>query len=77
MENLHERHVVLLREMDSHYKMIEKETQEYYVEFLLKWRENAKNKITQYRRQSEQLSVDREQLQKEKVQLENELEFER
>lgn len=50
MKHMHERHVKLMREMDSNYKMIEKETQEYYVEFLQKWREVAKNKITQYRR---------------------------
>ena len=34
MKTMHERHVKLMREMDSNYKMIEKETQEYYVEFL-------------------------------------------
>ena len=34
MKHMHERHVKLMREMDSNYKMIEKETQEYYVEFL-------------------------------------------
>ena len=50
MKNMHERHVNLMREMDSNYKMIEKETQEYYIEFLQKWREVAKSKITQYRR---------------------------
>jgi len=50
MKTMHERHVKLMREMDSNYKMIEKETQEYYVEFLQKWREVAKSKITQYRR---------------------------
>ena len=67
MENMHERHVKLMREMDLNYKMIEKETQEYYVEFLQKWREVAKNKITQYRRQSEHLSIEKEQLLKDKV----------
>ena len=46
MKHMHERHVKLMREMDSNYKMIEKETQEYYVEFLQKWREVAKSKIT-------------------------------
>ena len=50
MKNMHERHVKLMREMDQNYKMIEKETQEYYIEFLQKWREVAKSKITQYRR---------------------------
>ena len=50
MKHMHERHVKLMREMDQNYKMIEKETQEYYVEFLQKWREVAKGKITQYRR---------------------------
>jgi hypothetical protein len=50
MENMHERHVKLMREMDSNYKMIEKETKEYYCEFLEKWREVAKNKITLYRK---------------------------
>lgn len=71
---MHERHVKLMREMDSNYKMIEKETQEYYVEFLQKWREVAKSKITQYRRQSEQLLLDKEGLSKEKKGVETELE---
>lgn len=74
MKHMHERHVKLMREMDSNYKMIEKETQEYYVEFLQKWREVAKSKITQYRRQSEQLLLDKEALQKEKAGVETELE---
>lgn len=74
MKHMHERHVKLMREMDSNYKMIEKETQEYYVEFLQKWREVAKSKITQYRRQSEQLLHDKEMLVKEKLGVESELE---
>ena len=55
MKRMHERHVKLMREMDNNYKMIEQETQEYYIDFLQKWREVAKSKITQYRKQSEQL----------------------
>ena len=74
MKNMHERHVKLMREMDSNYKMIEKETQEYYVEFLQKWREVAKGKITQYRRQSEQLIQEKEALTKEKGAVESDLE---
>lgn len=66
MKNMHERHVKLMREMDQNYKMIEKETQEYYIEFLQKWREVAKSKITQYRRQSEQFQHEKEALSKEK-----------
>ena len=66
MKNMHERHVKLMREMDQNYKMIEKETQEYYIEFLQKWREVAKSKITQYRRQSEQFQQEKEALSKEK-----------
>lgn len=46
MQKMHERHVKLLREMDENYKLIEKETQEYYLEFLSKWKEVARNKIT-------------------------------
>lgn len=44
-----------MREMDTNYKLIEQETQDYYIEFLQKWRELAKNKISQYRRQCEHL----------------------
>ena len=43
---MHERHVKLMREMDENYKLIESETQEYYLEFLQKWKEVAKSKIT-------------------------------
>ena len=53
-----------MREMDTNYKLIEQETQEYYIEFLQKWRELAKNKISQYRRQSEHLIQENQQLQK-------------
>jgi hypothetical protein len=45
MRRMHERHVRLMREIDENYKMMESETQEYYVEFLSKWRDMAKNKI--------------------------------
>lgn len=34
MKVIHERHVKLMREMDLNYKMIEQETQDYYIEFL-------------------------------------------
>ena len=47
---MHERHVNLMREMDTNYKLIEEETQAYYIEFLQKWRELAKSKISQYKR---------------------------
>lgn len=30
-----------MREMDENYKMIEQETQEYFLEFLKKWKEVA------------------------------------
>jgi hypothetical protein len=34
MKTMHERHVNLMREMDTNYKLIEQETQDYYIEFL-------------------------------------------
>ena len=34
MKKMHERHVKLMREMDENYRLIEQETQEYYIEFL-------------------------------------------
>jgi hypothetical protein len=49
MKKMHERHVRLMREMDENYRLIEQETQEYYIEFLSKWKEVAKQKINQYR----------------------------
>lgn len=66
MQKMHERHVKLLREMDENYKLIEKETQEYYLEFLSKWKEVARNKITQYRRAIDQLYTDMENTKKDK-----------
>ncbi len=57
---MHERHVKLMREMDENYKLIEQETQEYYIEFLSKWKEVAKSKITQYRKAIEQLASEKE-----------------
>ena len=46
--------------MDENYKLIEQETQEYYIEFLQKWKEVAKNKITQYRKAIETLASEKE-----------------
>ena len=56
MKKMHERHVKLMREMDQNYKLIEEETQEYYIEFLRKWKEVAKQRILQYRKNTESLS---------------------
>ena len=39
---MHERYVNIMREMDKNYILIEEETQEYYIEFLKKWKEVAK-----------------------------------
>ena len=63
---MHERHVNLMREMDKNYKLIEQETQEYYIDFLHKWREVAKSKISQYRKQSEELALEKEELMRSK-----------
>lgn len=49
MKKLHDRHVKLMREMDENYNLIEQETQDYYIEFLSKWKELAKSKIANYR----------------------------
>eukprot|EP00826_Nyctotherus_ovalis_P033667 TRINITY_DN2740_c0_g1_i1.p1 TRINITY_DN2740_c0_g1~~TRINITY_DN2740_c0_g1_i1.p1 ORF type:complete len:405 (-),score=133.75 TRINITY_DN2740_c0_g1_i1:52-1266(-) len=49
MRLMRERHLVLVKEMDAHYKAIEAETQEHFAEFLEKWKRLAKNKIEQYR----------------------------
>ena len=55
-----------MREMDENYKLIEKETQEYYIEFLGKWKEVAKQKIQQYRKNTESLALEKDKMQKEK-----------
>jgi ElaB/YqjD/DUF883 family membrane-anchored ribosome-binding protein len=55
MKRMHERHVNLMREMDDNYRLIEQETQDYYIEFLNKWKELAKAKIKSYREQCERL----------------------
>lgn len=67
MEKMHEWHAKLIRDLDINYKLIEQETEEYYIEFLQKWRELAKSKIKQYRRQSEQLLIENQNLQREKA----------
>jgi hypothetical protein len=66
MKKMHERHVKLMREMDQNYKRIEEETQEYYIEFLRKWKEVAKQRILQYRKNTESLSQEKERIEKEK-----------
>ena len=67
MKIMHERHVNLMREMDTNYKLIEQETQDYYIEFLQKWRELAKNKISHYKRQSEHLMIENQNLLRDKA----------
>ena len=62
MKRMHERHVGLMKDMDENYKMIEKETQEYYIEFLGKWKEIAKQKIQQYRKTTEALAKEKDLL---------------
>jgi hypothetical protein len=60
-----------MREMDSNYKLIEQETQDYYIEFLQKWRELARSKISQYKRQAETLTQENQALQTQKTHQEN------
>ena len=67
MKIMHERHVNLMREMDTNYKLIEQETQDYYIEFLQKWRELAKNIISHYKRQSEHLMIENQNLLRDKA----------
>ena len=68
MKKMHERHVKLMREMDENYRMIEQETQEYYIEFLQKWKELAKAKIARYRQQCDDLVAEKVQIVKNKDQ---------
>jgi hypothetical protein len=68
MKKMHERHVKLMREMDENYRMIEQETQEYYIEFLQKWKELAKAKIARYRQQCDELVAEKVQIVKNKDQ---------
>ena len=51
----------LMREMDDNYRLIEQETQDYYIEFLHKWKELAKAKIRSYREQCERLVAEKGQ----------------
>jgi hypothetical protein len=67
MKKMHERHVNLMREMDKNYKLIEEETQEYYIEFLKKWKEVAKQRIQSYRKTTEALTLEKEKIEKEKA----------
>jgi hypothetical protein len=62
MKKMHDRHVKLMREMDENYRLIETETQEYYIEFLQKWKELAKNKIARYRQQCDDLVAEKMQI---------------
>lgn len=72
MKKLHDRHVKLMREMDENYNLIEQETQDYYIEFLSKWKELAKSKIANYRQQCEVLIAEKVQVVKNKdLQIEN------
>jgi hypothetical protein len=56
-----------MREMDKNYKLIEEETQEYYIEFLKKWKEVAKQRIQSYRKTTEALTLEKEKIEKEKA----------
>ena len=72
MKKLHDRHIKLMREMDENYNLIEQETQDYYIEFLSKWKELARSKIANYRQQCEVLISEKVQIVKNKdLQIEN------
>lgn len=62
MTKLHDRHVKLIREMTDNYNLIEQETQDYYIEFLSKWKDLAKAKIASYRQQCEVLIGEKEKI---------------
>lgn len=46
--------------MDENYRLIEQETQEYYLEFLQKWKDVAKSKISQYRSNIDDLKKEKD-----------------
>lgn len=46
ISNLHRKHCKLLKEMDKNYEAIEEETHQRYMEFISKWKEQIKMKIT-------------------------------
>ena len=60
MQKMKQRFVKLMREMDTNSKLIEEETKEYYVEFLKKWREVAKQRILMHRKNTEALCREKE-----------------
>jgi hypothetical protein len=60
MKRMHERHVKLMKEMDSNYSAIEQETQEYFLEFLSKWKEITTSKIAQYKKATEAIANEKE-----------------
>ena len=62
MQKMKQRFVKLMREMDQNSKLIEEETKEYYVEFLKKWREVAKQRILMHRKNTEALIREKEHI---------------
>jgi hypothetical protein len=73
MRILHSRHVKLIREMEQNYEMIEKETQDYYIEFIQKYKEVASQRFHDQRQKYEQALKDKEHLEQEKERSESHL----
>eukprot|EP00831_Metopus_contortus_P035376 TRINITY_DN2816_c0_g1_i9.p2 TRINITY_DN2816_c0_g1~~TRINITY_DN2816_c0_g1_i9.p2 ORF type:complete len:783 (+),score=195.24 TRINITY_DN2816_c0_g1_i9:185-2533(+) len=63
MKKMHERHISLMKEVDTNYKLIEEETQLHFTEFLDKWKKLAKNKIDQYKAAFNTLKMEKEDIQ--------------
>eukprot|EP00357_Protocruzia_adherens_P031643 CAMPEP_0115011372 /NCGR_PEP_ID=MMETSP0216-20121206/23944_1 /TAXON_ID=223996 /ORGANISM="Protocruzia adherens, Strain Boccale" /LENGTH=1261 /DNA_ID=CAMNT_0002379909 /DNA_START=35 /DNA_END=3820 /DNA_ORIENTATION=+ len=64
MRSMHQKHVKILNDIDGKYRTIEKETQDYYVVFLDKWRGMAKEKVIQYKRALGGVQVEKNDLKK-------------
>ncbi|CAG9329184.1 unnamed protein product [Blepharisma stoltei] len=58
MKKMHKRHCALLKEMDTNYSNIEKETHERFCEFINKWKDAIKLKVEQYRKAIEEKSME-------------------
>lgn len=58
MRKMHARHCQLLKDMDSNYAAIERETHSRYIEFINKWKDQLKQKVEQYKRVIETLNME-------------------
>lgn len=61
MKNVSEKHSKLITDLETNYRNLENETEQYYNEILEKWKEVIKEKVFKYKQQYDSILIDKNQ----------------